>query len=78
MCRVLIAGGRDAGPRGRPNSFDFMQFSGKFGKSVYWCPMSSFLGTLGVAELAHGVLLAYTYLDPYVVQSPQNTIDLRI
>ena len=36
--------------------------------------MGSFVGTLGVAELAHGVLLAYTYLDPYVVQSPQTQL----
>ena len=37
--------------------------------------MGSFRGTLGVVELAHGVLLAYTYLDPYVVQMSTNTIE---
>ena len=30
-------GSRDARPR-VPNSFNFMQFSGKFGKIVCWCP----------------------------------------
>ena len=35
-----IYGGRK-GPPGGPNSFNFMQFSGKCGKIVCWCPLGS-------------------------------------
>ena len=31
-------GARDACPTGGQNSFNFMQFSGKFDKIVCWCP----------------------------------------
>ena len=32
---------RDACPPGGPNSFNFMQFSGKYGKIVCWCPLGN-------------------------------------
>ena len=33
-----LGGGVRGSPPGRPNSFDFMQFSGKFSKIVCWRP----------------------------------------
>ena len=33
-----MGGARDACPPGGPNSFDFMQFFGKFGNFVCWRP----------------------------------------
>ena len=39
MCATISGGSRGGGALpGRPNSFDFMQFSGKFGKIVCWAP----------------------------------------
>ena len=40
-CKLAVADlrrVRDARPLGGPNSFNFMQFLGKFGKSVCWRP----------------------------------------
>ena len=34
----LGGGTRDMRPPGGPNSFNFMQFLGNFGKFVCWCP----------------------------------------
>ena len=33
-----LGGGAGGAPPGHPNSFNFMQFSGNFGKIVCWCP----------------------------------------
>ena len=37
----------DARPPGSPNSFNFMQFLGKFGKIVCWRPLESWRPLLG-------------------------------
>ena len=44
----LRGGARDARPPAGPNSFNFMQFLGKFGKIVCW---QSYVGTI-LGELA--------------------------
>ena len=37
----LRGGVRDMCPPGGPNSFNFMQFLGTYGKIVRWCPLGS-------------------------------------
>ena len=43
----LRGGTRDVRPPGGPNSFNFMQFWGKYGKIVCWCPLGSLRPLLG-------------------------------
>ena len=58
--RIYIVKFWTRAPPGGPNSFNFMQFLGKFGKIVCWCPLESWRPLLG------------EILDPPLASEPLN------
>ena len=50
-----LRGVRDACPPGGPNSFNFMQFLGKYGKIICWCPRGVGTPSLGKSWIHHWV-----------------------
>ena len=50
---VDLGGVRDTHTPGGPNSFNFMQFLGKFGKIVCWRPLEGWCPTSGKSWIRH-------------------------
>ena len=60
---VSQGGARDASPPGGPNSFNFMQFLGNFGKIVCWRPL---LGEILDPPL---ILVGQSFASPGIPQT---------
>ena len=63
----------DACPPGGPNSFNFMQFLGKFGKIVCWCPPGELVpppqGNPGSATAVYTVFTPHSTLYKVLCKS---------
>ena len=71
----ILGGTRDVCPHWSPNSFNFMEFLGKFGKIICWCPPGSWCPLL--REILDPPLLCI-FMQHYTYNhTPLNTLPTK-